>query len=140
MKAKIIILSILTLFVVAGTAMAASPEGQWTVSYYLEPGLSTGASQGICFKADGTWYSSTFSGWSGMWKQKGDRFKWYGATGSLYTAEFGQFIGKALSGGEFSHFYSSSTSSFGNWKAMKVKVTCDAQAASAYESSDDPSQ
>ena len=71
-------------FVGMNAAMAASPVGQWNVTFYREPSLAKGATQGICYKSDGTWYSSTFSNWHGDWFQKGDRFRWYGETSSTW--------------------------------------------------------
>jgi hypothetical protein len=92
-------------FGTAASAMAASPVGQWNITFFLEPGLVPGSTQGICYKADGTWFSTTFSNWNGDWFQNGDRLRWYGKTGApLGTAEFGQFIKNVLFGGEFAHF------------------------------------
>lgn len=92
-------------FGTAASAMAASPVGQWNITFFLEPGLVPGATQGICYKADGTWFSTTFPNWNGDWFQNGDRLRWYGKTGApLGTAEFGQFIKNVLFGGEFAHF------------------------------------
>ncbi|SFE58183.1 hypothetical protein [Nitrosomonas sp. Nm166] len=132
---KVVIASILSLAI--SNAMATSNTtvpGQWTVQFYLEPGLTTGASQGICFKADGTWFSTTFGGWEGDWFKKGDRLRWYGDTGIIATAEFGQFSSKSLMTGEFAHFFVPGTppvtSTRGNYKMTKVSSTCDPAAAS----------
>lgn len=132
MKRYIIIVMVtLTLslgIVGAHSALAASPVGEWKVTFYLEPGLSTGATQGICFKADGTWYSTTFAGWDGDWLWKGDRLRWYGDTGSLGTAEFGQFSSKRKFAGEFAHFTVPGappvTSTRGNYEGRKVSRRC----------------
>lgn len=117
-----------------GNAFAASPVGQWNVTFYLEPGLTAGATQGICFRANGTWFSTTFSNWNGDFFQKGDRFRWYGDTGALGTAEFGQFVNNTQIAGEFAHFFVPGTppvtSSRGNWRATKVGNTCGAPASS----------
>lgn len=127
------LVSALLLMGFGSAAFAASPVGQWNVTFYLEPGLTTGATQGICFLSNGTWYSSTFSGWNGDWFQKGDRLRWYGGTGSLATAEFGQFLGGIRIGGEFAHFFVPGTppvtSSRGNWYALKASSTCNPPAA-----------
>ncbi|HET6376365.1 MAG TPA: hypothetical protein VFF88_09975 [Methylocella sp.] len=108
--------------------------GLWKVTFYLEPGLSLGASQNICFLANGTWYSTTFSNWKGDWFQKGDRLRWYGRTSSLGTAEFGQFIANRSFGGEFAHFRASSstpplTSSRGNYYGVFSSTSCPPPAA-----------
>ena len=77
-------------FVGMNAAMAASPVGQWNAKFYIEPNLAKGATQGVCYEPDGTWFSTTFAGWHGGWFQDGDRFRWYGTTGTVGTAEFGQ--------------------------------------------------
>jgi hypothetical protein len=129
---KLIMLFFL-LIIGAGTASAASPVGQWSVTFYLEPGLTTGATQGICFLSNNTWYSSTVHGWVGDWFQKGDRFRWYGHTSApLPTAEFGQFVANTIITGEFAHFFTGTppvTSSRGNWRATKVSTICAPPAA-----------
>jgi hypothetical protein len=133
-KALMTLVPSLLLMGFGSAAFAASPVGQWTVAFYLEPGLTTGASQGICFVAGGTWFSTTFSGWNGDWFQKGDRFRWYGDTSSLGTAEFGQFVNNTQIGGEFAHFLKTGTppvtSSRGNWRATRVGSTCGSPASS----------
>jgi hypothetical protein len=61
--AKIVLASSVFLGMAFGTAanaMAASPVGQWNITFYLEPGLGTGATQGICYLANGTWFSIHF--------------------------------------------------------------------------------
>jgi hypothetical protein len=121
-------------FGTAASAMAASPVGQWNITFFLEPGLVPGSTQGICYKADGTWFSTTFSNWNGDWFQNGDRLRWYGKTGTpLGTAEFGQFIKNVLFGGEFAHFNVSGsppvTSSRGNYRGNFVSTTCGPPAA-----------
>ncbi len=127
-----------------GNALAASPVGQWNVTFYLEPGLTTAATQGICFTSSGTWFSTTFSSWNGDYFQKGDRFRWYGHTsGGLGTAEFGQFVHNAQIAGEFAHFFPGTppvTSSRGNWRASKVGNTCNPPASpGAAPAAPDPS-
>jgi hypothetical protein len=114
---------------------AASVIGQYNVTFYLEPNLAKGATQGICFKSDGTWFSTTFSNWQGDWFLKGDRLRWYGRTSTLGTADFGQFIWSTGFAGEFAHFSDSPTSvppltsSRGNYYGAKVSATCGAAAA-----------
>jgi hypothetical protein len=137
--AKIVLASSVFLGMAFGTAanaMAASPVGQWNITFYLEPGLGTGATQGICYLANGTWFSTTFSNWKGDWFEKGDRFRWYGRTGPvLATAEFGQFISNTTFGGEFAHFVVTRlppiTSTRGNYSAVKVSNICNRPAAAS---------
>jgi len=113
---------------------------------YNEPGLTLGASQGICFVNNGTWYSSTFANWNGDWFRKGDRLRWYGDTGALGTAEFGQFVVRNRFGGEFAHFRVPGappvTSSRGIYQAVKVGSTCDppADAGDLQGGDDDPAE
>ena len=138
-----ILMSFAGLFLGVSTAMAATPVGQWNVTFYLEPGLTTGATQGICFKSNKTWNSTTFGGWGGTWEQIGERLRWHGETSSLDTAEFGQFLANSRMGGEFAHFTGSSTSTYGSYYGAKAKSTCDAQAAAAARAADpeaDPSK
>ncbi len=124
MKVKIIILSILTVFVAAGAAMAGSPSpvGQWDVTFYIEPNLTTGLTQGICFNSNGTFDSTTYSSWSGYWEQKGERIRWTGFANIFSTADFGEFIAPTVIGGEYANFTSSLLISWGNWKAKYVKA------------------
>ena len=56
-------------FAGADAAVAASPVGQWNVTFYIEPNLAKGATQGVCYEPDGTWFSTTFAGWHGGWFQ-----------------------------------------------------------------------
>ena len=125
-----------------GLAQSVSPAvstanviGQYNVTFYLEPNLAKGTTQGICFK-DGTWFSTTFSNWQGDWFLKGDRLRWHGRTGSeLGTAEFGQYMWSTGFGGEFAHFFASPTSvppltsSRGNYYGARVSATCAAAGA-----------
>lgn len=134
-KASVVFALSLGAGLLSGAAFAASPVGLWKVTFYLEPGLTLGASQNICFLAGGTWYSTTFSNWKGDWFQKGDRLRWYGRTSSLGTAEFGQFIANRSFGGEFAHFNASGTStppltsSRGNYYGVFSSNTCPQPAA-----------
>lgn len=115
------------------SAMAVSTSavtGQWSLTLYSGTNLTPQAKQGICFKSDGTWYSTSFGGWNGDWLLKGDRLRWYGDTGSVATAEFGQFISNTSMGGEFAHFRVPGTppitSSRGNYLMTKVSSACSA--------------
>lgn len=140
---QVSIMSILALAMSNAMAVPSTAvPGQWTIQFYLEPNLAVGASQGICFEADGTWHSTTFGGWEGDWLLKGDRLRWYGDTGTLGTAEFGQFSSKGLMMGEFAHFSAPGTppqtSSRGNYKMTKVSSTCNSAAASGSSGSSDP--
>src|SRR4051794_41946857 len=112
-------------FVGMNAAMAASPVGQWNVTFHVEPSLTKGATQGVCYKSDGTWYSSTFSNWHGDWFQKGDRFRWYGEAGSLGTAEFGQasFANFAAGAGAHLDARTRGTPSAGESGATQVGAT-----------------
>ena len=49
-------------------ASAAIGPGQWTL----------GGFQQLCLTASGTWYSTTFSGWSGAWGTYGKNVHIYG--------------------------------------------------------------
>ncbi|MGH6847714.1 MAG: hypothetical protein ACREC0_09805 [Methylocella sp.] len=123
-------------FGAAANAMAASPVGQWTVTFYSEPALAQTATQGICYLANGTWFSTTFSNWNGDWFQKGDRFRWYGKTSSaLATAFFGGFISNTSFSGECATFRSSGsppvTSNRGNYAAVFVSRICGKPAAAS---------
>jgi hypothetical protein len=119
----------LGLFFAAGLAGAASPVGQWRVTFYSEPDLAPGSAQILCFKADGTWYATTVNGWDGEWFQKGDRFRWYGhSDNKIATAFFGQFVANSSSTGEFASFdmtAPTATSNRGNWTLRKLRGRCD---------------
>ena len=117
-------------------AQAASPSiaGVWNVTFYLEPGRGTGATQCIFFKVasgtvsgvptSGTWVSPTFPGWSGQWIQTGDHVRFYGLTGSLATTESGEAEGpSSFNGVSFNHFNKNNglNSSAGSWTAVRVR-------------------
>ena len=76
-RAKIVflILTSLSLVMLAVSVQAAPPVGQWNVTFYNDDaGFTQGATQGICFEggpSKGTWYSTTYAGWSGDWWRKG---------------------------------------------------------------------
>ncbi len=50
-----------------------TPVGHWEATFYNDdtPNLTNLATHGICFRANGTWYSTTYANWSGYWFQKG---------------------------------------------------------------------
>lgn len=126
-------------------AVAASPVGQWNVTFYLEPNLTKGVTQGVCYKADGTWFSTTFAGWHGGWFQKGDRFRWYGITSvpALGTAQFGQMSSGKHATGEAAHFDpgTGATVTNSNWVASKAGSICGPPASgTAARSGRDPAK
>ena len=121
----------------APLAQASSPSivGNWNVTFFLEPGRVTGATQCIVFKlvpgtvageaTSGTWTSPTFPGWSGQWVKQGDHVRWFGVTGSLATEESGNVENNKIFGGvSFNHFLTSdaTTSSAGNWNGVRVSA------------------
>jgi hypothetical protein len=124
---------------------ATAVTGLWSITFYLEPNLTTGGTQKICFTANGTWASTTFANWNGDWLLKGDRLRWYGDTGSLGTAEFGQFSANTHMTGEFAHFRVPGappvTSSRGNYIMTKVSNACSNSATATLETprNEDPS-
>ena len=77
---------LLSLFIVSSLiptltfATGSFPAGQYTVAFYNEFGAGTGT-QGICLEGSGstgTWYSDTFSAWSGKWFRKGNDIHLHG--------------------------------------------------------------
>ena len=124
--------ALVALLVGTGTARAAAPVGQWTVTFYSEPGLAQTKTQGVCFKADQTWYSTTVP-WQGGWFRKGDRLRWYGtsATTGTATGTFGQLVTNRLATGEFAEFYLAGGGTFnlGNWSLAYKGPTCGAPVA-----------
>lgn len=129
------------LILAGGTALAASLNGQWNFTGFSEPDLKAGPVQKICFvttvnnsdgSSSGTWISTTFIGWQGQWFQKGDKIRFYGTTGVLSTAEFGQFVSDTRISGKYAHFLPSvpvQTSSVGNFNMVR-KSDCSATATS----------
>src|SRR4051812_47214961 len=110
-----------------GAARAAAPVGQWTVTFFSELGLVATATQGVCFKADQSWYSTTVP-WQGGWFKGGDRLRWYGtsaATGTG-TGTFGQLVTGRLATGEFAELYLAGGGTFnvGNWSLAYKGPTC----------------
>ena len=133
-------------------AWAVEPNfvGSWNVTFFLEPGKVTGATQCIVvtlvpgtvagLPVSGTWSSPTFAGWHGQWVELGDHVRWFGVTGrGLSTEESGNVINSVLTGGvSFNHFLSSNgaTSSAGSWGGFRV-AACRLGAALG---SDDPAR
>lgn len=121
----------------APLAQASSPSivGNWNVTFFLEPGRTTGATQCIIFKlvpgtvagesTSGTWTSPTFPGWSGQWVKQGDHVRWFGVTDTLATEESGNVENNKIFGGvSFNHFSktNAATSSAGSWNAVRVNA------------------
>ncbi|MFO1071642.1 MAG: hypothetical protein U1E17_02850 [Geminicoccaceae bacterium] len=112
-------------------AMAASPTGEWNLRFFNEPGLISGSTIGICFLPDRTFYSTTFSSWSGTWFQKGDRLRFVGETSSgEQTAHFGQFAANNSAAGEYKSNLDAATFN-ANWTLVKISSVCRAPARSA---------
>jgi hypothetical protein len=111
-------------------AHAAAPAGQWTATFYSEPGLARTETQGESFKADGSWYSTTVP-WRGGWFRKGDRLRWYGTAAATATGTFGQLVTNRLATGEFAESYLAGGGTFnlGNWALAYEGPTCGAPAA-----------
>ena len=135
-------------------AQAASPSiaGNWNVTFFLEPGRTTGSTQCIVFKLvagtvagesnSGTWTSPTFPGWSGQWVKQGDHVRWFGVTDSLATEESGNVENNKIFGGvSFNHFAKSNaaTSSAGSWNAVRVSSCPGTESARYDAASADPS-
>ena len=114
-------------------AVSPSVVGSWRVTFYLENGRTTGATQ--CIKINpasgsvagvptsGTWTSPTFSGWQGQWIQLGDHVRWFGLTNLLATTESGNISNKNnFEGVSFNHFskLNGATSSAGSWHGVRV--------------------
>ncbi len=59
-------------------ASAAFPAGQYTATFISESSPFGIATQGICIEDGGTWYSTTFSSWSGKWFLKGNDLHLHG--------------------------------------------------------------
>lgn len=116
-------------------ALASSPSivGNWNVTFFSEPGRTTGATQCITFKqvagtvageaTSGTWTCPTFAGWTGQWVKQGDHVRWFGVTDFLATEESGNVENSKIFGGvSFNHFLKTDakTSSAGSWNAVRV--------------------
>ena len=119
------VLTIAILLAGTNAAFAASPVGQWTITFHSEPDLTVTATQGVCFKSNRTWYSTT-AAWRGGWFKKGDRFRWYGVAPSTATGTFGQFVANRLITGEFSEFEreNGATINVGNWSMRYNGSAC----------------
>jgi hypothetical protein len=120
-------------------------EGSWSITFYLEPDHSAGATQCVIFtttrtqpsgeERSGTWMSPSFPGWHGEWLQDGDHVQWFGFTGeaALASSEFGHLPSNRVISGEFNHFFApdGTTSSAGGWVAKSVKA-CDTTPSAAH--------
>jgi hypothetical protein len=133
-------------------AHAGSPNvvGNWNVTFFLEVGRTTGATQCISFiqvpgtvggvSTSGVWTSPTFPGWSGQWVQLGDHVRFFGVTSALATEASGNLESNTLFGGvSFNHFFKTDamTSSSGSWTAVRVP-TC--RLGTVPYSGDDPAK
>jgi hypothetical protein len=109
-----------------GAALAESPVGFWTDRVFLEPALSLGATQKVCFKADHTWYSTTASSFRGGWFNEGDSLRWYGPGGFTAIANADRFITKRLITGTFDEFRLSSGKTFNSGTSVLTftSATC----------------
>jgi hypothetical protein len=101
--------------------VAADP-GQYVVN------TGKGEHEGICLQADGGWYSTTYGGWSGVWKDQGGHTylegNWNSGEGNSAMV-FNQYAGTWLEwtdGFEWVYDWAGATAKF-------VGTTCDAQAA-----------
>jgi hypothetical protein len=67
-----------SLLALAGSASAQvapnNPVGLWVVNWSFDDSapMAPVGTQTICFLANGTWYSTSYSGWNGLWFQKGN--------------------------------------------------------------------
>jgi hypothetical protein len=120
------------LIISAGTALALSPVGQWNFTSY-PANHNPAPTQGICFLNNGTWYSTTFIGWNGLWNQNPDGIgiKFYGTTGIISTADFGRFVSDTKISGQYAHFFTKpvATSSIGHFVATWTGPCVDPPAA-----------
>ena len=138
----------------ASLVHAASPTvvGSFNITFYLETGRSTGATQCINFVSapgtvagvptSGTWSSPTFPGWHGEWIQLGDHVRFFGLTDSLATTESGNMISKGNFGGvSFNHYSktTTATSSAGSFKGLRV-TSCTGLKGSASTLESDPAK
>ena len=85
---------------------AASPVGYWEITSYVEPNLTLGVSNKVCFFSNGTWTSYSFPGANGTWFQKGDRIRTtaYSPQNQWMHAIFGQFANNSEFTGEYIGF------------------------------------
>jgi hypothetical protein len=87
MLSKLLIVLIAMGGLIPSLALADFPAGQWTMTSYSEVNVGP-KTDGICIQDGGTWYSDTFSGWSGKWFRKGNDIHLHGnySTGDGNTA------------------------------------------------------
>lgn len=111
-------------------AFAAWPAGQYTVAFYGDKTSGSGT-QGICIVSDGTWYGTTFSGWSGKWFLKGNELHMHGnyAAGAGNDAFELNRIANALATGYWQEWRDDS--SYDNYVTVKFSKTSDTCASAA---------
>src|SRR4051794_27054224 len=124
------VLTLAALLAGTGTALAAvSPVGQWTLTGYGEPSLTSLGSFAVCFKADHTWYSPDNNGLKGSWFGEGEELRWYGTggPGSFAIATHDHFVRKPLMSGVLDAFDPATGQTFpppANTPPQRVKLTC----------------
>ena len=126
---RVIVAVAIFLILAGGTALAVSPVGQWNYRDYDErPGFPHGPLQGICLVNDGTWYSTSFKGWKGLWdlKPNGTGIKIYGTTGIISSADIGRLVSDTKISGQYAHFSTKpvTTSSIGYFVMTWTSSTC----------------
>jgi hypothetical protein len=110
-------------------SFADFPAGQWTLTFYSEVGLGNGT-QGICIQDGGTWYSDTFSGWSGKWYRRANDIHLQGnyASGAGNTAFELNLITSSLLTGYWQDWRdNNSLNNFLRVKFTFQKATCNPQ-------------
>ena len=123
----------------ASTASAQTVPGSWNVTFYLEPGHATGATQCVIFllgpaqvgePLSGRWRATTFAGWNGHWIKEGDHIRCTARPTPSPPRHRG--VGppgvRHAHGGEFVHFSSDEgqTSTSGAWIATRRLTVCPA--------------
>jgi hypothetical protein len=138
-RVKIVFLMLisLSLGMLAASVQAAPPVGQWKVTFYEDDGgFAFSGTQSLCFEGGpnkGTWYSPTFTGWTGDWWRKGGSSDVIIIKGN-YNSGLGndgakvELISISLMAGSW--FEWTDNGSFLNWtqvKLIKDKAVCDPQ-------------
>lgn len=114
MKKQIIKLAAALLLSAGFTTLAhadISIVGYWTMKQYVEPNLTTYASQGICILSNNTWYG-TQQLWNGNWYQQGNEVKIYGTapiyhaggTANIATVGFGELHSPTTMSGQYAEW------------------------------------
>jgi len=98
----------------------------------LQRGRLGNGSQGICIVDDGTWYGTTFSGWSGKWFRKSNDIHLQGNSNSGAASDALELtrISPILLTGYWQNWINSGSSN--NWLTVRVNfvgATCDPPAA-----------